>query len=38
MKQLFENHELVLMEAAIVEQLRRASDIVLYNTLFNAPH
>jgi len=37
MKQLFENKEMVLMEAAIVEQLRRASDIELHDTLLNAP-
>ena len=36
MKQLLENSKLILMEAAIVEQLRRSRDIRLHGTLVNA--
>ncbi|MCU7811526.1 MAG: homocysteine S-methyltransferase family protein, partial [Candidatus Thiodiazotropha sp. (ex Notomyrtea botanica)] len=37
MKQLLQNNQLILMEAAIVEQLRRSTDIQLHDTLVNAP-
>ncbi len=37
MQQLLNNNPLILMEAAIVEQLRRSSDIHLHKTLVNAP-
>ncbi len=37
MKRLFENNDLILMEAAIVEQLRRSKGIELHPTLVNAP-
>ncbi|MCU7807288.1 MAG: homocysteine S-methyltransferase family protein [Candidatus Thiodiazotropha sp. (ex Semelilucina semeliformis)] len=37
MKQLLQNNQLILMEAAIVEQLRRSTDIRLHDTLVNAP-
>ncbi len=37
MQQLLDNNDLVLMEAAIVEPLRRSNDIVLHPTLVNAP-
>jgi S-methylmethionine-dependent homocysteine/selenocysteine methylase len=37
MQQMIENNRLVLMEAAIVERLRRSSDIELHNELLNAP-
>ena len=37
MKALLDNHSLVLMEAAIVEQLRRSPDIQLHKVLANAP-
>lgn len=36
MKSLFENHELILAEAAIVEPLRRSANIELHPTLVNA--
>lgn len=37
MQQLLNNNSLVLMEAAIVESLRRSSDIALHPLLVNAP-
>ncbi len=37
MQQLLNNNDLVLMEAAIVESLRRSSDIDLHPVLVNAP-
>ena len=37
MQRLFEKHPLILMEAAIVEQLRRCDDIQLHDRLVNAP-
>ncbi|MCN4145034.1 MAG: hypothetical protein LC437_08435, partial [Thiohalomonas sp.] len=37
MQQMIENNRLLLMEAAIVERLRRSSDIELHNELLNAP-
>lgn len=37
MQQLLENNNLILMEAAIVELLRRAEDISLHPVLVNAP-
>jgi len=37
MKQFLESHRLILMEAAIVEQLRRSGDIALHKSLVNAP-
>lgn len=37
MKQLLEDNSLILMEAAIVETLRRSKDIELHPTLVNAP-
>lgn len=37
MKDLIENNSLVLMEAAIVEQLRRSKEVQLHPTLANAP-
>lgn len=37
MQQLLKNHPLILMEAAIVEQLRRSGDMVLHDRLVNAP-
>jgi S-methylmethionine-dependent homocysteine/selenocysteine methylase len=37
MKQLLENNSLILMEAAIVEPLRRSDDISLHPVLVNAP-
>jgi len=36
MKQLLENNKLILMEAAVVEQLRRSSDVQLHDALVNA--
>ena len=36
MKQLLEDNQLILMEAAIVEQLRRSRDVELHDTLVNA--
>jgi homocysteine S-methyltransferase len=37
MQELFNNDSLILMEAAIVERLRRSADIKLHPTLVNAP-
>ncbi|MET0102777.1 MAG: homocysteine S-methyltransferase family protein [Sedimenticola sp.] len=37
MKKLLEDNPLVLMEAAIVEQLRRSGEVRLHETLVNAP-
>ncbi|EMP54882.1 homocysteine S-methyltransferase [Marinobacter santoriniensis NKSG1] len=37
MKQLLEDNPMVLMEAAIVEQLRRSGEVRLHETLVNAP-
>lgn len=37
MQQLLENNKLILMEAAIVEQLRRDSRITLHPDLVHAP-
>jgi len=37
MKQLLENKPFILMEAAIVEQLRRSGEVRLHDTLVNAP-
>ncbi|HEY5775198.1 MAG TPA: hypothetical protein VIS57_03855, partial [Xanthomonadales bacterium] len=37
MQQLLKNNSLVLMEAAIVEPLRRSADIELHPRLVNAP-
>jgi len=37
MKQLLANSSLILMEAAIVEQLRRSGDIELHQILVNGP-
>ncbi len=37
MRDLLDSHELVLMEAAIVERLRRGGDVALHETLTNAP-
>ncbi|MCU7931849.1 MAG: homocysteine S-methyltransferase family protein [Candidatus Thiodiazotropha sp. (ex Codakia rugifera)] len=37
MKRLLESNRLILLEAAIVEQLRRSSDIHLHKRLVNAP-
>jgi len=37
MEQLLESHKLILMEAAVVEQLRRSGDVQLHATLINAP-
>jgi S-methylmethionine-dependent homocysteine/selenocysteine methylase len=37
MQQLLENHPMILMEAAIVEQLRRSDEIELHDRLVNAP-
>lgn len=37
MKDFLKNNQFILMEAAIVEQLRRSSDIQLHKTLINAP-
>lgn len=37
MKKLLSDHPLILMEAAIVERLRRAEDVSLHPTLVNAP-
>jgi len=37
MKQLLKNSPLILMEAAIVEQLRRSPEVHLHDTLVNAP-
>ncbi len=37
MKNILENNKLILMEAAIVEQLRRSDNVKLHQTLVNAP-
>ncbi len=37
MKQLIDSHNKILMEAAVVERLRRSSDIELHPKLLNAP-
>ncbi|MCU7818377.1 MAG: homocysteine S-methyltransferase family protein, partial [gamma proteobacterium symbiont of Lucinoma myriamae] len=37
MQQIIDNNRLVLMEAAIVERLRRSSDIKLHDELIHAP-
>jgi S-methylmethionine-dependent homocysteine/selenocysteine methylase len=37
MQQLLNNNDLILMEAAIVERLRRAADVELHPVLVNAP-
>ncbi len=37
MKQLLDSHNKILMEAAVVERLRRSSDIELHPKLLNAP-
>ncbi|MCK7547888.1 homocysteine S-methyltransferase family protein [Marinobacter koreensis] len=37
MKKLLENNPFILMEAAIVEQLRRSGEVHLHETLVNAP-
>jgi len=37
MEELLANHQLILMEAAIVEQLRRADTVELHPSLVNAP-
>lgn len=37
MQQLIENHSFILMEGAIVEQLRRSGKVQLHETLVNAP-
>jgi homocysteine S-methyltransferase len=37
MKQLLENNSLILMEAAVIERLRRTGDIPLHSSLANGP-
>lgn len=37
MKQLLEEHPLVLMEAAVVERLRRSDEVRLHDTLVMRP-
>ena len=37
LRELLENHSLILAEAAIAERLRRKDGVTLHPTLFNAP-
>ncbi len=37
MKNLLKDHDLILMEASVVERLRRADGVELHPTLVNAP-